>query len=667
MVKTKKILSLVLTLIMLFSVMPMTDLGVEASAVCYEHNFVNYVDNAIMKSQATCTKKAVYYKTCENCWLSAKNIDESQTFEYGEPHAKPTTPDGVRKPYQDEYLLLNATCMDDALYSYVCARCYEPMIPDGTNILDPSVTIRLGIEVYIKEGTATNPGHFDVTKLKKLEDEVKATCTQNGKTAKYKCNEAGCGLVFGGEKIAPFGHKFNYATIKDYKAPTCLQAGHYGEKYCDICKQTLYYDEAGREVKLDYTLAHSLSALGHIDNNVDYICDRCYAMLEASEPEEPEYKIENGYYYIVNNGTATVLGIDFKTKGKIVIPSTLGGYSVTAIDDYAFSECYWVTDVVIPGTVKTIGEGAFCYCIALKEIVIPENVTSIGDYAFGCCISLEKLIVKNRNTTIGNYIGFSDAIVKAGHTAEEWVNKYYAILDAELNGGGASDSMYDDIIRITDIYDDIVANPYLTIYGYEPSSAKTFATANKINFKNISEYLKKDVDKATGVEVAYPEVAFNTDVEFVVREDGTNANIALGGLFMKYKSYDISFISNGSEVQPNGKVTVKLPVPDGYSANFVAVYYINAFGVKTRLDSKIENGYVIFETDHFSEYVVVDESSKIESPAEPDEPDTPDTPTEPCTCKCHGNFIQRLIFKITNFFAKLFNPAKKICACGVAH
>ena len=38
-----------------------------------------------------------------------------------------------------------------------------------------------------------------------------------------------------------------------------------------------------------------------------------------------------------------------------------------------------------------------------------------------------------------------------------------------------------------------------------------------------------------------------------------------------------------------------------------------------------------------------------------------------CSCKCHGNFIQKLIFMITNFFAKLFNPAKRVCECGAKH
>lgn len=38
-----------------------------------------------------------------------------------------------------------------------------------------------------------------------------------------------------------------------------------------------------------------------------------------------------------------------------------------------------------------------------------------------------------------------------------------------------------------------------------------------------------------------------------------------------------------------------------------------------------------------------------------------------CDCNCHGNFFQRLFFKIGNFFAAIFNPAKKICACGMKH
>lgn len=37
-----------------------------------------------------------------------------------------------------------------------------------------------------------------------------------------------------------------------------------------------------------------------------------------------------------------------------------------------------------------------------------------------------------------------------------------------------------------------------------------------------------------------------------------------------------------------------------------------------------------------------------------------------CTCKCHGNFLQKIIFMITNFIPKLFGR-NRVCACGEKH
>ena len=40
---------------------------------------------------------------------------------------------------------------------------------------------------------------------------------------------------------------------------------------------------------------------------------------------------------------------------------------------------------------------------------------------------------------------------------------------------------------------------------------------------------------------------------------------------------------------------------------------------------------------------------------------------ENCDCNCHAGGLKAFFFKLGNFFAKLFNPAKKICACGMKH
>lgn len=38
-----------------------------------------------------------------------------------------------------------------------------------------------------------------------------------------------------------------------------------------------------------------------------------------------------------------------------------------------------------------------------------------------------------------------------------------------------------------------------------------------------------------------------------------------------------------------------------------------------------------------------------------------------CDCNCHAGGIKAFFFKLINFFAKLFNPAKRVCECGAKH
>ncbi|MDI6914482.1 MAG: cell wall-binding repeat-containing protein [Desulfitobacteriaceae bacterium] len=72
--------------------------------------------------------------------------------------------------------------------------------------------------------------------------------------------------------------------------------------------------------------------------------------------------------------------------GDVVIPSTIGGVSVTAIGEKAFYKELFtsdtITSVIIPSGVTTIGFGAFGNRNKIIAITIPSTVTSIGDYAF---------------------------------------------------------------------------------------------------------------------------------------------------------------------------------------------------------------------------------------------------------------------------------------------
>ena len=76
--------------------------------------------------------------------------------------------------------------------------------------------------------------------------------------------------------------------------------------------------------------------------------------------------------------------------------------SVTAIGDYAFSECVGLTSVTIPNSVTAIGDYAF-YCSGLTSITIPNSVTAIGTGAFSNCSGLTSVTIPNSVTAIGNY------------------------------------------------------------------------------------------------------------------------------------------------------------------------------------------------------------------------------------------------------------------------
>ena len=56
------------------------------------------------------------------------------------------------------------------------------------------------------------------------------------------------------------------------------------------------------------------------------------------------------YTYTVSDGKATITGSNSAISGNITIPSTLGGYPVTTIGDWAFYDCYDLTTVSPPLT-----------------------------------------------------------------------------------------------------------------------------------------------------------------------------------------------------------------------------------------------------------------------------------------------------------------------------
>lgn len=77
-------------------------------------------------------------------------------------------------------------------------------------------------------------------------------------------------------------------------------------------------------------------------------------------------------------------------------------YTVTAIGNYSFYNCYSLTSVSVPNTVTCIGSHAFATCMRINNLVLPDSITKIGGYAFSDCSSLSSINLPTGLTSIEN-------------------------------------------------------------------------------------------------------------------------------------------------------------------------------------------------------------------------------------------------------------------------
>ena len=138
-------------------------------------------------------------------------------------------------------------------------------------------------------------------------------------------------------------------------------------------------------------------------------------LLSAATASAHDFEV-NGIFYN-KNGDGTTVSVTYKGdsfnqyineySGSVTIPSKViykgKTYSVTSINELAFSYCSGLTAVKIPNSVTSIGNSAFYECSGLTAVEIPNSVTSIGNEAFYGCSGLTTVSIGNSVTSIGNY------------------------------------------------------------------------------------------------------------------------------------------------------------------------------------------------------------------------------------------------------------------------
>ncbi len=334
----------------------------------------------------------------------------------------------------------------------------------------------------------------------------------------------------------------------------------------DVFKNTGYYNNSSNwENGVLYIGNHLIKAKESISGSYSiksgtktiafFAFDRCEDLTNITIPNSVTSIGDEAFY-------------DCTGLTSITIPN-----SVTSIGEWAFADCTGLTSVTIPDSVTNIGEKAFLGCHKLKSITIPDSITNIEFGVFWYCTELTSITIPNSVTNIGDY---------AFYLCYELTDVYYSGTEEQWNKINIG-SDNDDLTKATVHYSDI-------------QSAITDKDTG------ISIECSDEFEEGTVIEVS--EITDGKSVQIISEKFGET----------KSKIFDITPLKDGVKVQPDGKVTVKIPIPEGFNSEKLIVVYIDSVnGTTQNLPTKIVGKFIEFETDHFSHYAVVEVKGKVSS------------------------------------------------------
>lgn len=194
-------------------------------------------------------------------------------------------------------------------------------------------------------------------------------------------------------------------------------------------KTTLICYPAGK-TEASFDIPEGVTAIG------SYAFYSCESLTEITIPE-----------------SVTIIGSEAfrscRSLTQITIPE-----GVTSIGSYAFYNCSSLAEIIIPESVTDIGHYAFSDCTSLAEITIAEGVTSIGNYAFYSCKSLTEITIPESVTSIG-----TAAFCNCKSLAQ------ITILNPECEIYDGSTTIYDKVTIYG--YEDSTAQAYAEKYNRE--------------------------------------------------------------------------------------------------------------------------------------------------------------------------------------------------------
>lgn len=144
---------------------------------------------------------------------------------------------------------------------------------------------------------------------------------------------------------------------------------------------------------------------------------------------------------------------------------------------------------------------------------------------------------------------------------------------------------------------------YIKVYNPESSEVSDVIDEGTVSKEELTKI--NEESSVTGVEDGVELVISNVDeqtIEKVKRFINENHK------GKKYVVLDLKLVKGDEEVQPDGEITVTIPVPSQLKdAKMVQIYRMNDDGTYTEIGKvAVKDGKISFKTDHFSTYVFVE-------------------------------------------------------------
>lgn len=182
--------------------------------------------------------------------------------------------------------------------------------------------------------------------------------------------------------------------------------------------------------------------------------------------------------------------------------------------------------------------------------------------------------------------------------------------------------VYTSKITSNDVKKEIGQSSYYAILETDINTNTTYVNWLRLAFPDEHGFIMSDEE--TGIKLDSDDGKLPEDTDLIIEkilsgDTYKNIQMVLKDIASNIYVYDITLKANNVEVQPNGTVKVTIPLPDNIDVGSVMIYRIEENGEKTELSTTIQTidnkKYIIFETNHFSTYVLAEKSTETKQEA----------------------------------------------------